>query len=106
MYMKQENHGTMVTPVIEPPWKMWRLGRLPSMILLPNENSGISNKVPFNDGEGMIARSLLFIDVYLSRIAYQTKSALIYEEYLVTLLLCPVVVFLAPQKLASPMSRY
>ena len=65
----------------------------------PNENTAITKQVPFDDVGGVISGSPLSPDAYASEITIQIKSALIRKEYSTLLIICPIVVFPAPQKI-------
>lgn len=67
--------------MIEPPWKVWR------RILPP------PIKAPFNDVGGDVSCFLLSTYIFTSRIASQTKAAVIYKEHSIPLLICPVLNF-------------
>lgn len=84
--------------VTEPSWKMWRSVRLPRMISLQTRTPQPPNKF----------LSMMFIFcapfspyAYGYRIATQTKPTL--TKHSSPLLISPVLAFLAPQKMTSPM---
>lgn len=67
----------------------------------PNKNFITSKQISFKDVGGLASCSPLSPYVYLSRIASRTNAALIHKENSIPLLICPVHVFLTPQKTKS-----
>lgn len=75
-HIRKENIVAVSGPVTEPPSKMCRSVRQPSMIPPQNENTATSKQVRLEDIGWVIAGSPLSPDVYSARIATQTKSDL------------------------------
>lgn len=71
-----------------------------------NKNFVTSKQVSFDDVERAIPYSLLFPYVNMLIISCQNIVAFIYKEHLISLLICPMYVFLTLQKMTSTMRRH